>query len=516
MKKELLDKPVVCIYDIRAIQKYIFNNTVNLDIMGASVVIIRILKDALLYALKNNSMKLQDDEFCLQELEDPDHIPYFTDERIKAQIITIGGGNAFMIYRTGRICEAVSREFSRYILENTYSLQVAIAAVEMTDSIYDDINRLYPELDIVKNTDSVAHPMGTLPIVKREAMTGNAVAYIDADTGEELSMETYIKRKEAGLSPSIFERAECFDTMKKYNERLAYIHMDGNSMGLTIGKIMSTRKSYEEGIRARRYLNRNIVENYIHALYEVEKWLFERMTKDGIPEEQLHYYYQRIHAGGDDVNLVMSYRYALDFVEKFLDTVSGRVLWSDSEIGTINFSVCAGIGFVSSEVSYRDGIRLAEECCDEAKSEAKKPENLIDGQVGNWIDFQINDNAIVDSVTNVREKSYTSLGNVSLCLRPYCLDEERKDTPTYYGKLKQYMDIFRNQIRNERVILDLTGAYSGTSGDVQLFLSNYKVMGGIIPEELGTPYKKVTARKQTCASWYDALEIVQYFNKRGE
>lgn len=513
MRKELLDIPVVCAYDIRAIQKYIFGNTSNLDIMGAGMLIIRILKDALLYALKNNSMNLQEDEFCLQELENPDYIPYFTDDRIKAQVITIGGGNAFMIYRTGRVCESVNRVFSKYVLENTYSLQVAIAAVKMTESIYDDINRLYLQLDIVKNTEPIAHPLGTLPIVRREAMTGNAVVYIDESTGEGLSKETYIKRKEAGLNPNAFERAECFEKMRKCNEKLAYIHMDGNSMGLTIGKIMNTRRSYEEGVRSRRYLNRNIAENYVNALHEAEEWLFERMKKDGVPEEQLQYYYQRIHVGGDDVNLVMAFRYALDFAEKFLKIVSGKCLWSDNEIGTINFSVCAGISFVSSDVSFNNGIRLAEECCEEAKSEAKKPENLIDGRVGNWIDFQINDSIIVDSVTNIRENSYISLDNISLCLRPYCLDEERKETPAYYENLKRYIDIFRNRIGNDRVIFDLTEAYSGTARDVQLFLDNYKIMGGIIPEDLGTPYKKVTARKQTCASWYDALEIIRYMNK---
>ena len=39
MKKELLDKEVICIYDTRAIQKFIFSNNNNIDIIGAGNIV---------------------------------------------------------------------------------------------------------------------------------------------------------------------------------------------------------------------------------------------------------------------------------------------------------------------------------------------------------------------------------------------------------------------------------------------------------------------------------------------
>lgn len=96
MKKELLDKEVICIYDTRAIQKFIFSNNNNIDIIGAGNIVSDVLPEALNYALENNKgMPLGRDEYCMSEMEDPDNVPYFDDQKIRAQVVTIGGRQCF-------------------------------------------------------------------------------------------------------------------------------------------------------------------------------------------------------------------------------------------------------------------------------------------------------------------------------------------------------------------------------------------------------------------------------------
>lgn len=513
MKPELLDKQVICIYDIRAIQKYIFGSVNNIDILGSGYLLDNIQREALFYALKNNPFGLMDEEYSMQKLDNPeelDSIPYFSDEKIKAQVITISGGNAFMLYRTGRLCQAVNRAFSKYILEKTYSLQIAITAVEMTDNISNDMNRLYVELDKAKNADPILRPMGALPIVKKEVMTGNAIVALDEFTGEELSGETIPKRNITRVGDKTLGDADSYDEMRRCNERLAYIHIDGNSMGLTIGNIVNNQNDYEAGIKVRRHLSYNIDFYYFHVLFDVENWLFEQMKRDGIPEERIRYYYQRIHLGGDDVNVVMAYQYAFDFVEKFVRDVSKTKIWNDPINGDVYLSVCAGIGFVDSSITYKEGIRLAEECCEEAKEEAKKAENLINGKVGNWVDFQINNNRIINDVSTIRENTYISIDDVNLCLRPYCMDEERADTPTHYSNLKNYIYVLRDQIPNKRFIDEVLFAYSRPREAIQIYLEDNRRFGGTLKEKLGTPYLTVEGRSQECAAWYDALELIRY------
>lgn len=46
------------------------------------------------------------------------------------QVLFIGGGNAYVLFRNGAECEKVNRFLAKYIMEQTYSLNLAVAVVE--------------------------------------------------------------------------------------------------------------------------------------------------------------------------------------------------------------------------------------------------------------------------------------------------------------------------------------------------------------------------------------------------
>ena len=514
MKKELLDKEVICIYDTRAIQKFIFSNNNNIDIIGAGNIVSDVLPEALNYALENNKgMPLGRDEYCMSEMEDPDNVPYFDDQKIRAQVVTIGGGNAFMLYRTGRPCSEVSKAFSRYILEHTYSLQVAVAAVAKTENMDNDINQLYLKLDRIKNTEAFSHPLGTLPIIKKEKTSGAPVIGTDKDTGEEISMQTFFRREKVRTDKHLQNKVRTLGELSKYNDKLAYIHMDGNSMGLTIGRIMGSISDYKEGIIARRRLNMNIMNQYVQTLADSKDWLLTRMSDDGIPAEESDRYFQELHTGGDDINLAMNARYSFMFVEHFIKEVSKKTLWNDDRLGMIYFSVCAGIALVSPDVSCRMGLWLAESCCETAKNEAKKPINLINGNVGNWIDFHINEDSYINDIDTIREDRFKTDTNTYLCLRPYCVDRDRSDTPTYYEKFKALCHMLQKGIYEEKVTKMLLDGYGVGMSYMENQLKSFELLGGEIPDSIGKAYVRVAGREGSYANWFDALQVMDYMGK---
>ena len=498
MKSSLLDKEVLCAYDIRAIQKYKFRSSNNRDIIGSEL-ILKILTNALSYAL---NMTLNSDEYSIFSMDIPDSVPhindvpYFYNDNIKAQVVDIGAGNAFVLYRTGSICQAVTRILKRYFLEHTYSLQFASAVTEKTDDMNNDWNSLYEELDRIKNSAPFSEVLGSLPIVMKEEISALPVTGFDKLTGEALSTETLLKRASAD---SVSAHGNNMNI-----EKQAFIHMDGNNMGITIAKILSSKHDYISEIMLRRRISESIHNKITEALAKAEEFLQDRMTHDGIS-------FQENYCGlfgGDDVNVTCHADYAMDFVECFVREISRTPMWEDEAAGVMYLTICAGIGYAEGIKDFGLGLRLAEQCCGNAKKEAKKPENLINGAPGNWVDFQISNDKYINDVDAERETSYKISPSRYLCLRPYCFDEARKNTPSYYGKLQEYIRVFSEVIKSTSIRKEFRDAYILNPEMVDVLLLKYRdILGGSL-EVLGGPYVSVSGREGLYAAWYDALELI--------
>ncbi|MBQ7577937.1 MAG: hypothetical protein IJT21_06710 [Synergistaceae bacterium] len=488
MKNNLLDKEVLCAYDIRAIQKYIFESSNNRDIIGSGYVISTILQNAISYAMKQI---LNPNEYCIEC--DSDDVPYFQDNNIKAQVLEIVAGNAFILYRTGRICQAATRIINRYFIENTYSLQMASACTEKSEKMNDDWDNLYKELDRIKNSSPFSIPFAALPIVRKEKILALPVAGFDKVTGDAISRK------------SLFQRAPADHRNNINIEKQAFIHIDGNSMGLTIAQILSSKDNYLSEIMTKRRISENIARKITEALYVTEKYLQDKMSHDG---RNFIDNYCRLHVGGDDVNIICHADYAMDLVEIFVREISRTPLWDDEKTGKIYLTVCAGIGYTTGIKNFGLGMRLAEQCCEIAKKEAKKRENLINGRPGNWVDFQINNDKYINDVDAERESSYKISRARNLCLRPYCLDDAKKDSPAYYGNLKGYMRVFSENIRSDSIRKEFRDAYLLNPEIINILLLKYKDLFGENLDLLGRPYLSVPNREGLFAAWYDALELI--------
>ena len=424
MKTELQDKEVLAMYDIRGIQDYVFKTNAAKEVVGAS----KIVDNIILNGLKKYVSKLPKEE---QEHYVTDWTEENTEKNfvkagseLKMQVMFVGGGNAYVLYRTGAICSSVNRYLGKYVLESTYSLNLAVAVVEKTDSYKDDYSAINIEMRKVKAHMPLALPVGSFPFMVSDTITGYPVSGKDEYSAGKsyLCTESLLKRKAATLErdPNIEKVFDNMVTEKGDNSTLALIHIDGNSLGKRIMNIMSPVTGYPSAIKKMRKLSAGIDNTFKETFKEMEAFMDEESKK--LPKQGRKF--RKIVLAGDDITFVCNAKLALPAVEFFLKKLNEKEVpfLKTEEEPNPKFSACAGIAYFNSHFPFSDAYKVAEACCESAKDRAKEPENsnIRNGNqiVGNFIDFQMCTNVNASDLDTYREKHYLTDGNLFIT-RPY-------------------------------------------------------------------------------------------------
>ena len=499
MNSQLMNKEVLCIIDTRQIQKYLFGSSVFVDTVGGSDIMDHILQDAINFALHNIDTPLNEDEYDISmEFDVP--IPYFENEKVKFQQIVCAAGNAMFIIRTGAFAQKIIRKISRYYLDHTYALNIAVAVVEKTDNFDTDKFYLYQKLNAVKVSSSTQKTLGALPVVMKDKNTGDPVT--DFLDGEYLSKATFLKRQ-ALKQVTMTANPESINTTNNY---WAVIHADGNDLGLGISRVLKkVTTDYQKSILIRRKLNFNIKQNYDEIVSNTVRDLKNFYINTGNDEKNFINEFQPLHIGGDDINIICNAKFAFPFLHYFYKNLKGRYLWNSEEL-KVPLYACAGVAIVTRDFNFHEAYELAEHCCKNAKTLAKKSYNLRDGFAGNWIDFQISDNLQAQNFDILREKIYTTQDGINLFLRPYCLDEAAKDEIFSYRKFIEKVKLIKNLPLNQSQKLILRESYSVGKGEFNHWLNS---CGIDLENILDAPLYR-DAEKNLHATWFDATEIANF------
>ncbi len=515
MEENLMNKEVVCMFDTRKMQKFMFRTSSVRGCIGASDLMLHILDDALLYALRHLDPPLSETEYDLSM--DPEaEVPYFTSEKIQFQLLYSAAGNALCLVRTGALCQKVIRKVSRYYLENAYSLNLAAAAVAKTEDMGRDTFEIYKKLAAIKASCSVADPLTPLPIVLREEETGEPAVRLDITSGRYVSRSTIIQQEQA------LHREHCVDLDEIHTTEAgdhkayrALIHADGNNLGITIGRILQCSRDYREGTRTRRIINRRINGSFDRVVRRTTEDMREICRCRGKNPDDFDREFMVMHRAGDDVNIACCADMVFPFLESFYRHLDGELLWDEPGL-RIPLYVCAGIAFVTEEMGFHRSFSLAQECCKSAKTAAKKPENLRNGLAGNWVDFQICDDPGMQALELLREQSCVTKEGIRLLMRPYRMDgraesaageEGRKREELSYASLLQRMRAYRtlslddNQKRLMRISYTCGRAFFERW--VQSFPDNRLV------QTLGNPLY-TDAEGHRHAAWFDAAELSDF------
>ena len=411
MKTNLANVPVLAMYDIRGIQNYIFRTNYVKEIIGASVIVENIIEEGLRESVVLEKL---DDSLCVLNWEN-DNIEFLEDDSIQMQVLFIGGGNAYVLYRTGELCGRINRRLAKYILENTYSLQLAVAVVEKTDDYKEDYKRINEEMRLVKSQMPSGHPTGAFPFMKVDPMTGFPIVgknIYDDDT-KFVSYESRLKRK--NITEGEEKILDNLVTEKGKNSNLALVHIDGNNMGRRLMGIMQDKDDYKSAVLTMRTVSRNINCCFNDA-YESMKIHIKGLSNKPV---------RKIVLAGDDITFVCNALVAMEAVKVFLKSVTAQTMYNDSEDRISNlkkygFSACAGIAYFNSHFPFSDAYKVAEACVSSAKKKAKD-ENCKDGDhIGSFVDYQICSTIMAADLDSYREKHYTHYDSgESMIARPY-------------------------------------------------------------------------------------------------
>jgi hypothetical protein len=453
----------VAMYDIRGIQEYIYKNPKIKDVIGASGLVENIIENALTAAIKANP--ISESESCLLWKNEKAPLP-FKDDAKKIQVLFIGGGNAYVLYESGELCYKINKAMSKYIMENTYSLQLAVSVCEKTEDYAADMSNLRNGMETVKAEMKVSKTVGAMPVMQIEIKTGLPAVE------DNMSTEARLKKQYKEHHKSESNEEKSLDKISK----MAVVHLDGNNMGLRIRNLMESTDSYEDAVNRMRAISFSISNSYEKVFKEMKtEMLSERNEgdKSNRIEGDEPTVIREIVVAGDDITYVCNADIAIKSVEYYCKKISGYTMNmflkndstcsvpSEQDIEEYGFSVCCGIAFVGSHFPFSIAYDVAENCCDEAKDRGKryakeiheKTNSYNENRCGNFIDFQVCKDISCRDLYMTRSREYYTPDGDSLLLRPYYIETEYdpkemkdmlSDKPFAFKYLVEYIRFFND------------------------------------------------------------------------
>ena len=488
MRPELYGKEVLAMYDVRGIQSYIFKSNVAKEIIGASKLVEKIVTEGMEAYIETLEASVRDKYMTAWESDDPE--AFLNDPSIEMQIMFVGGGNAYVLFRKGEVCQQVNRFLAKYVLEKTYSLNLAVAVIKKTESYSDDYKAINTEMRQIKAYMPLTQPVGAMPFMAVDSITGYPLT--SRDNGTYLCTEARLKRASFPKN----EDEKVFDRMvteKGDNSTLAVCHIDGNSMGSRIREIMYDISSYQEAIKEMRELSMEIAEIFGKTFDDMTAYM--RKLSPQIKKTN-HNLYRKIIVAGDDITFVCNAKLALPAVRYFLSHIGDEK----------DYSACGGIAYFNSHFPFSDAYQVAEACCDSAKKRAKRPENRgKDEKIGNFFNFQICTNIRAAHLDAYRDKHYRS-DQGSFIARPYYVPiaydpNGLNDKNQQYSveRLAHWSDIFAKMPRSKAK--GLRNIIPMGKNEIQKNLSFLTSRG----------YTAFAQAQDEYGIWNDALEIMDLY-----
>lgn len=518
MQKELLDKEVLAMYDVRGIQNYIFRTNYVKEIIGASAIVENIILDGMKKMLSEKEEWNKECFLMDWETEWKYEETIFGNSSIQMQVLFIGGGNSYVLFKNGSICSEVNRYLSKYILDQTYSLQLAVAVVEYTGSYQKDYLKINEEMQNVKARMPKSTPLGAQPFMAADTVTGYPFTkYYD---GKYLSTESYRKRKnyERVFHEDAEKILDNMVTKKGDSSMLAVVHIDGNNMGKRIREIMEDKDDYLEAVRAMKTISVNIREGFQSAFQEMAEYI-DRELSDRIRTDRKGKLYRKLILAGDDVTFICNPLAVIHAVSVFLKSVGKNRMYEEAGLTEkenhkkYGFSACGGIAFFNSHFPLSDAYEVAEACCNSAKERAKLSCNRdSDGNIGSFLDYQLCTHISAANLKKCRRKHDVSAEDgTAIIMRPYYVNNPLLDGFSDMNQINEKYDL-------EILCRTVESFQSDMPRSHAKKLRGYCAVGKQAVEKYITFIKsrKISIPETSRTYWYDALEIMDFYLKKEE
>ena len=363
----------------------------------------------------------------------------------KENVVRNAGGNIRVIFEDKEQLEKMVREFPKYVMKKAYGITISQAVVEFKKGEYLD-KKDELEYKLTKARNQATIPLDArFTLMKQTPRTGKPAFESEIyDKGTQKERTEYFdkgnwqkkeNREEAKFillkkmkqSSSDFTKFSSEIDKITNNNKIAIIHVDGNSMGLILQRINSKLKGRDDGIVQKFFkdFSNAITKSTNDAVTEAfNKNFINFFDTDNIP-------FRPIVIGGDDVTVICNPSLALEFTKDYLEAFERNTknnftslvqkfdLEEDLEEDLKNgLTACAGISFCNSKFPFHYAYDLAEHLCSYAKKESNRKASCL-------AFHNIQSSFVEDYQTYIKQELTTEEG-IKLLFAPYFTKQEPK------------------------------------------------------------------------------------------
>ncbi len=479
-------------YEIRQIQKYIYNSSKIKEIVGASNLVRDCLIDFLIEACDDLKINLKHN---IKEEYENIGSPFKFNDALDFQIAYEGGGNlSCFVKGNEEKVKLLNRKVGLLFLEKTYSLRVCYGYIEISDNFLNDRKKLSEKMNELKVKMPMSHLQGTLPII----MSSNESSLPLSEksiygNNRKITKESKIKLDKYSMSADNNYGTTVLDDLieKDVNSYIAIVHIDANDLGVAISKFFQSKldnnspRNYEEMVSLSRDVSNKIKTKYNDYFAKYLKEYVDTLKDD-------KFAYRIIVNSGDDITFIFPSEFAIEFVAGFLTNINNESFFDND----IKISACAGIAFVKSHFPYNRGYEIAEELCESSKKKAKSKEirQNNNNQSRCAFDYYICQNGIITTVAEDEEKFK------HLYCKPYIVNRNNSADDDYETLLRRIKELSDESNRmSYGKAKQIRNAYE--KGNISLLIKK-------ISSKLNKPLEEAFINKK--AIYYDASTLIDF------
>jgi len=538
---------VLCMYDIRGKQEFIYKSSKLKEIVGASLIIRDLFKDYLYDAAKvyrdciNEEFKGSDAVFRYDPNEDK--LKKFSfkefEERMNGdqyigEIVYDGGGNFLLLYKNKEAMKNTTEIFTKKILKEIGTLKVVATYIGNirednyhSDDTKDpgDYERLYQKHRFRESTALYTQPYGSLPIVQTSPVSSMPLTYMYDHAPKDISAseKSYFKcstETNAKLKKYWEEAKDHGDEMgetildnivaetKGEDSMLAIFYIDGNAMGAKVQACLHGKKNYDDCVNLLREFSKKIQKTFID---DRKKDMLKEDEKQS--SDKKHFRSRILIGAGDEMTIICRADESYEIIKEYLSKIPSP------------YSSCAGAAIFHSHTPFSDAYRIAEQCCEDTCKNYMKENGLT---LANLMDFEYCQGGIGFKLSDIRKENGDDDNS-----RPWLVESNIEEKTSYHYKPVKNKNLppwekgkATEEADNKKIIEKLKGDNLLTLGDVEDFhtklslLGRSNIKGLVIPVSLSesalrTELRRIIAHmskdKKEIMGFKSDIESVEYF-----
>lgn len=489
---------VLCMYDIRGKQEFIYKSSKLKEIVGASLIIRDLFNDYLYDAAKlyrdcinEKSMgsdaifRYDPNEDKLKKFSFRDFEERMNGDQYIGEIVYDGGGNFLMLYKNEEAMKKTTEIFTKKILKEIGTLKVVATYIgNIREDNYHsddtkepgDYERLYQKHRFRESTALYTQPYGSLPIVQTSPVSSMPLTYMYDHAPKDISAseKSYFKcstETNAKLKKYWEEAKDHGDEMgetildnivaetKGEDSMLAIFYIDGNAMGAKVQACLNGKKNYDDCVNLLREFSKKIQKTFIDDRKK------DMLKEDGKQSLDKKRYRSRILIGaGDEMTIICRADESYEIIKEYLSKIPSP------------YSSCAGAAIFHSHTPFSDAYRIAEQCCEDTCKNYMKENGLT---LANLMDFEYCQGGIGFKLSDIRKENGDDDNS-----RPWLVESNIEERVPYHYKKSKNKNLppwekgkATEEADNKKIIEKLKEDKLLTLGDVEEFHTKLSFLG---------------------------------------